>query len=781
MNETGTTEQKIELDIELRQSSSLEIDDLQGEAFIDQDQASLLVEEQGIGKKQKLIGSIPQHDNVPLTKETNSSFHVRHETNQNETPKVAPEDVCSTALLGSREQINAAPVETKATRKMDNESISKHLPPKPIDRITTRTQSAPTPNTVVSLPATVRSVSDAGSIGSIPSAFDSLSGQPFLTTEEQNLRVVSATPSQLAAAYSKKESGQRNFDNFSEVMPEQQRNPSLPRPPTLENLEAAFGEQPGTPQHVLHAQPSLYYQIPPISSVIALPGSTNTPTMQQQSQSTEASLSQQQPYLASPARVALSQPLLPMQPGEQVIGMVGAIPLLKIQGGGLHYVKKKKGRFNLLQETPPVPAIGFPFGQPGEATAATTPDVTTENHAHQSELKPGEYNVNSQAANIPPIPVNITVPTRSQSPLSGVSQVAPAPQTFDGKSAPTVKKKGRFIVTNVKDPNSIPGHPNPSMSMGATSRTENQQHQPQQELMNQPEAQSTQQHQGPQHLQVAPSQTNPYQHAPVVSDHTFQHVQMQPVIIQPITALQTTYENPSLHTQMSFPPHHFQEMNQAYSQIPLTQPQLDGQQQFVQAIPTIHQFGETSGQVVYSPQTQRFAPQQQLHQQQVSTTEFLNTKNGVIQNQNILLDLVSLPAHVPCPPVSSNPTQPSTPEGASACVNPPKDSSSIRAIESTVPPLPNTYSPRPPSGANIEKQVPKNATPTKKTFPLGRVGKPPQTIENVGTWSSVGLGKVLYFLDQMKMEVTDSDRCIKNLQADMKLLVRLVDFGVSLF
>jgi len=37
-----------------------------------------------------------------------------------------------------------------------------------------------------------------------------------------------------------------------------------------------------------------------------------------------------------------------------------------------------------------------------------------------------------------------------------------------------------------------------------------------------------------------------------------------------------------------------------------------------------------------------------------------------------------------------------------------------------------------------------------------------------------GLGKVFYFLDQMRLEVTDADKTIKTLQSDMKFLVRIL-------
>lgn len=77
-------------------------------------------------------------------------------------------------------------------------------------------------------------------------------------------------------------------------------------------------------------------------------------------------------------------------------------------------------------------------------------------------------------------------------------------------------------------------------------------------------------------------------------------------------------------------------------------------------------------------------------------------------------------------------------------------------------------------GGSVEKLQPKGAAPKKKvTSTQGRMGKLPQTIDSNGAWSTVGLGKVFYLLDQMKIEVSDADGCIKTLQTDMKLLVRI--------
>ena len=95
-----------------------------------------------------------------------------------------------------------------------------------------------------------------------------------------------------------------------------------------------------------------------------------------------------------------------------MIGMVGALPILKIPGSGLHYVKKKKGRFNLLQESPAITTVGLA----GTATSSAMPPASLG--PVNSQVQPA-----GAQANAAPIPNNITVPTRSQSPMSGVSQL----------------------------------------------------------------------------------------------------------------------------------------------------------------------------------------------------------------------------------------------------------------------------------------------------------------------------------------------------------------------
>jgi hypothetical protein len=76
-----------------------------------------------------------------------------------------------------------------------------------------------------------------------------------------------------------------------------------------------------------------------------------------------------------------------------------------------------------------------------------------------------------------------------------------------------------------------------------------------------------------------------------------------------------------------------------------------------------------------------------------------------------------------------------------------------------VPAAPNVMIPTPPPGISRVASAPF------ASIPVDRAHK---TLGGKG-----GLGKVLYFLDQMKLEVTDADRTIKELQSGMKFLVSL--------
>ena len=139
---------------------------------------------------------------------------------------------------------------------------------------------------------------------------------------------------------------------------------------------------------------------------------------QPQHQKTPSQAQQIQP----PPPQGQHQPVIQLQQQQQAEAAEQEYVRLPGQATG-HIVKKQRGRFKLLQEAPP------PAAETQTTTSAPPP---------------------------PPPPANIPPAGRerassSASSKSNVSATANA-QTFDGSGAPVVKRKGRFMVTNVKDP-----------------------------------------------------------------------------------------------------------------------------------------------------------------------------------------------------------------------------------------------------------------------------------------------------------------------------------------
>jgi hypothetical protein len=160
--------------------------------------------------------------------------------------------------------------------------------------------------------------------------------------------------------------------------------------------------------------------------------------------------------------------------------------------------------------------------------------------------------------------------------------------------------------------------------------------------------------------------------------------------------------------------------------------------------------------------------QQQQQQSQLETI----SSSGYSQPQhycNVQQSMVSPPQTPNVPSVSSTQSQVPT-SGTNAELSP-------NHADHSVTQLPNVPIPKAPSigvgsastNTSNEKQRRQAPVPKMKTQnQLGRSAKLPQSME------TGGLGKLCYFLDQMKKEVTDADRSIKTLQTDMKVLVSLV-------
>ena len=556
-------------------------------------------------------------------------------------------------------------------------------------------------------------------------------------------------------------------------------------------------------------QQTVYYQTPQLPTVVTLPDESSQDVVPKHDGIDQQESLEQQQIQYSNQNITMTQSHLPIQNEDKIIGMVGAIPIIKMQGGGTHYVKEKKGRFNLLQTTPVVPYV-----------VGVTP--TTSAASQIQEDIPRHSTVAS---------ISNASTSRSQSPIPVIttnSSVQTVPQTFDGKSAPTVKRKGRFVVTNVKDPGSIiqiqtkstPGVAAITATDNHATSSQQEQHQQvqyqqvqhqqvqhqqvqhqqvqhQQVQHQQPARQAVQQQvqQNNYHQQMSPLQTplqTPIQNLPIpILQQTFQQsnvpqMPLQPVMIQPVSTMQQTYEIPQQY-QQSYSQHQVsasQDSHEQFSQVSIRhypqnhQPQTiqytgvdpqNRQQNYVQYVPQVqhtlystnrpvHNTGEPLSVAV--PQEQQVfynqKYQQKLPKQQYSPSPIHAQSQQIYPSPSFPVNQQS---------VSQNrytPTPPTTP-GEST-------SSPMHSRPAATSTLPNAPIPKP----NFEKQQPTKPVNKKKTTIQGRSGKVPQSFDSTGAVSSIGLGKVFYLLDQMKSEVTDADQCIKTLQTDMKLLVRAI-------
>jgi hypothetical protein len=368
---------------------------------------------------------------------------------------------------------------------------------------------------------------------------------------------------------------------------------------------------------------------------------------------------QQPVYTTTTAAAATPTPIAqlhyatvpPAQGGGGIAG--GTTPIVKMQGTSDQVVKKKKGRFQLLaQET-----------GAGNTTANNSNAAQPSGGSEQTKAQQQNRNADPAAPGSMPMQSNVNGNReRTSSNHSGVSNnmgnnANTVPQrTFDGTSAPMVKKKGRFVVTNVKDPGSIgvqaqaqSGAGLPPLQNAATSSPMAAQ------LVMPPLGNhaTTDQGQG-QQTNTTGSAPPAYQHATMMSvvaappGHGMQHPIMYAV------APHTGNSYPQMYTLQPAPPTH---MN--HHSVENNAPSLGG-----------------------------------AHTQQ------------------------------PPPPVS---TVASNAEDAR-------------------------------TSANIKAKAQKD--------------RKAQSVPRNNSTGEAGLGKVFYFLEQMRLEVAEADRTIKSLQTDAKFLVR---------
>lgn len=435
-----------------------------------------------------------------------------------------------------------------------------------------------------------------------------------------------------------------------------------------------------------------------------------------------------------------------------VVGMVGTIPVVKLQGGTVQFVKKKKGRFKFLQDAPQVSA----------PTAAS-------------------------------VPSNIAVPAQMQSTNSIVSQLsAPAvPQQGDIASAPKVKKKGRFVLSSVNDPipNSIqtqnpppPVGPLETPSMAPVPQLQQQQ-QPSLPQQNQ----SSQVYYQPQHagnqvyhqlyqqsqqvnsqqLQLTPQPHYMYQNAPGVQTQEF---------IAHLSFPTTTFETQFLQPMVQQNNGHYVGDQTTYYQVAPQQQNQYQYQQYQQPVPQQQQAPPMAQQQQQQQQQPRPNPpsqQQQAQQQQLQVTQ---SQSGDQSQQLQVAQSHSGDQSQQMPrsaPTENHQMQSTNQGGTGSSSLPPtgKESSPGKSRQTpVVGALPNVPVPKPPVG--IERPpAAQQPIPPKKPSLQKRAAKP-QGIGSNGMYGHIGVGKLSYLVEQMKSEVADTDRMIKHLQTDTKIMVR---------
>jgi hypothetical protein len=473
---------------------------------------------------------------------------------------------------------------------------------------------------------------------------------------------VGSVSTQLTEAHSNLQSSPKvlsrsmSVSSHSENQEQQQEQLALPNILPSQQVTATQNPPQQQQQYSLSQQLDLEIQTQPanLTPEIAPPAVVTTSTMQQPGTPeivppavVTTTMQQPQPvYTTATPAAPIAQlqyaTVAPAQNGGGILAGTTATPIVKMQGTNDQVVKKKKGRFQLLAQ---------------ETGASTTP---TNNNAAQ----PGNGAVDPPAGSMP---MQTNVNGNRERGSSNNSGVSNPQRTFDGTSAPMIKKKGRFVVTNVKDPEPI-------------------------------DAQA----QGHERSQSVPGLPL---HVPVTS--------------------------PMASKQLAMPPSGNHATDQA-------------QQSFTDSAPPVYQHVTMMSAVV--PPGHVIQQQQQQQQQQQPIMYVAAPQPGNAYPQTTTYTLQQHPVMVMAPPAPvahmnhySNDNLPSV---GAPTQQPPTASVAASAAEDAR------------TAANIKAKAQKDRKATSA----------PRN-------SEAGLGKVFYFLEQMRLEVAEADRTIKSLQIDAKFLV----------
>jgi len=490
----------------------------------------------------------------------------------------------------------------------------------------------------------------------------------------------------------------------------------------------------------------------------------------------------------------------PQQPqltdAQQVESVAGGTPVLTITPGDVtknQVVKTKKGRFHVLQDAPANDSCS-PIMPATTGSQVPSPIPPLHHKTMERSASIGNNNNNS----------NMVQQQETGAIRKGRFTLTSATQG----NATTIARQG--LTQNAMEGNTPPLHPSPP---SPAAKQASQQHFPgvhpnsASSVQHYPVGMIPQQHQPPHVslplLQHPMAQQSPQQHqvlpqpgsqgqqpasAPAQRQGQQQPISLQyqqsgvtPVQLQPMLQQHTQYQQSgTAHVQLQ-PGVHYQQPGSAPSTaVAGMHHQVNNQQTTVQYQQPQHQLQSQQQNLQHQQQ------QQQQQQQQTSTQQ-----PPVIQYQH--LQQPTLQQHVQQhqqPPVSYQPLQQPATQSQSQPQPQPQQVATIAAVNASLPNHPTqhqslsaapntqqgmakvgTLPPTPGREVTLEKV---DVTPKQRNVSAKQLtsfdSKPPSSFDSKGVGSTAGLGKIFYFLDQMRSEVTEADRTIKSLNTDMKCL-----------
>jgi hypothetical protein len=534
---------------------------------------------------------------------------------------------------------------------------------------------------------------------------------PLVPQDESLLATPRTSPSKRNSCVSKADTSYESAMNYSpSPTSEPERKSTNSSPIQLTLNQPIVSHVPASVQPALHSEQS---------SLASLP---------QHQVDVERSTQQQQPHQQQPQH----------QVSEEKLSVV---PMLVIHGTQGQVVTKRKGRFRLLQDSD-APATNL-----GGEAHATMPQSTEQ----VATIGTGMEGVTSGAHPTRERALSNTSTISAMSVPSAAPTVIPnAPIAVDSPihahAGPVGKKKGRFVVipADVTD-SSLLRQPFPGNHRVLI----------QQAL--QPAIADVSE-QVIMHTPQAPAMVVP-QAAVVVTQ--------QPIMSQDVTPQVQSVES-QLQQHQNVPHNQVQQVPQYYataSQIPVgIAPQVVQvsyqQQQQHQVGPPVAP-AQMQRRTSHSPVPPSAQQPQQVHQQNAHPPAQILVSEQPINQPAYFVQTDDGRFHQmvagPQQHTASIPEQQSAVSGLQTAVSSYDAQHQVQTISGATPVLPT-----------VETAL-KPLQVVKPTVKRPGMQRGPSGIK--GGQANVGFGKVFYFLEQMKLEVTEADRTIKSQARDMKFLV----------